>query len=121
MVQNPPANIGDSRGKGLISGSGRSSGVGNGNPVQYSCLENARDRKTRQATVYGVTKESDVTDPTCTYPRVYFFPPNLQGFVPEGLISFPKLISFPNQYSSRGGAQGFSAKPALICLNPPQR
>ena len=40
MVKNPPANSGDIRDVGSISGSGRSSGVGGGNPLQYSCLEN---------------------------------------------------------------------------------
>ena len=42
--------------QGLIPGSGRSPGGGNGNPLQYSCLENFMDRGARQATVHGVTK-----------------------------------------------------------------
>ena len=46
MVKNPPANAG---GVGSIPGSGRSLGVGNGNPLQYSCLGNPIDRETRQA------------------------------------------------------------------------
>ena len=41
---------------GSILGLGRSPGGGNGNPLQYSCLENSMDRTTWQATVYGVTK-----------------------------------------------------------------
>ena len=41
---------------GLIPGSGRSPGEGNGNPLQYSCLENPMDKGTWQATVYEVTK-----------------------------------------------------------------
>ena len=41
VVKNPPANAGD---MGSIPGSGRSPGVGNGNPLQYSCLENSMDR-----------------------------------------------------------------------------
>ena len=41
---------------GLISGSGRSSGEGNGNPLQYSCLENSMDRGAWQFTVYGVAR-----------------------------------------------------------------
>ena len=45
MVKNPPANAGDVRDKGLIPGSGRSPGGGNGNPLQYSCLENPMDRE----------------------------------------------------------------------------
>ena len=39
-VKNPPANAGDERDAGSVPGSGRSSGVENGNPLQYSCLEN---------------------------------------------------------------------------------
>ena len=39
MVKNPPANAGDVRNVGSIPGSGRSPGKGNGNPLQYSCLE----------------------------------------------------------------------------------
>ena len=46
-------NMGD---LGSIPGSGRSPGEGNGNPLQYSCLENSIDRETWWATVHGVTK-----------------------------------------------------------------
>ena len=53
VVKNPPANAGD---VGLIPGSGRSTGEGNGNPLQYSCLENSTDRGALGATVHGVTK-----------------------------------------------------------------
>ena len=41
---------------GLIPESGRSTGKGNGNPLQYSCLENSMDRGAWQAAVHGVTK-----------------------------------------------------------------
>ena len=44
MVKNLPANAGDARDLGLIPGSGRSLGGGNGNPLQYSSLENPMDR-----------------------------------------------------------------------------
>ena len=53
VVKNPPANAGD---VGLIPGSGRSPGGGNGNPLQYSCLENPMERGAWRATVYGVAK-----------------------------------------------------------------
>ena len=53
MVKNVPANAGD---MGLIPGSGRSPGEGNGNPLQYSCLENLTDRGAWQAIDHGVTK-----------------------------------------------------------------
>ena len=55
-VKNPPANAGDARDITSIPGSGRSPGVGSGNPLQYSCLENSMDQGAWQATVYGVTK-----------------------------------------------------------------
>ena len=53
MVKNPPANAGD---VGLIPGLGRSPGEGNGNPLQYSCLENPMDKGAWQATVHGAAK-----------------------------------------------------------------
>ena len=53
VVKNPPANAGD---PGLIPGSGRSPGAGNGNPLEYSCLENPMDGRAWQASVHGVTK-----------------------------------------------------------------
>ena len=45
----------------LIPGPGRSSGVGNGNPLQYPCLENSMDRWARWATVHGASKALDTT------------------------------------------------------------
>ena len=56
MVKSPPANAGDSRDVDSIPGLGRSPGGGNGNPLQYSCLENPMDRKAWRATVHGVAK-----------------------------------------------------------------
>ena len=56
MVKNVPANIGDARDMGSTPGVGRSSGEGNGNPVQYSCLGNPMDRGAWWATVHGVAK-----------------------------------------------------------------
>ena len=53
VVKNSPANVGDS---GLIPGSGRSPGEGNGNPRQYSCLGNPVARGVQWATVHGVAK-----------------------------------------------------------------
>ena len=52
MVKNPPA----MRETCLIPGLGSSSGEGNGNPLQYSCLENPMDRGTWRAAVHGVAK-----------------------------------------------------------------
>ena len=56
MVKNPLANAGDARDVGSIPELGRSPGGGHGNPLQYSCLENPRDRGAWRATVHGVTQ-----------------------------------------------------------------
>ena len=56
MVKNLPASTGDTRGAGLIPGLGRSPGVGNGNPLQCSCLETYMNRGAWQATIHGVAK-----------------------------------------------------------------
>ena len=58
VVKNSPANAGE---PGSITGSGISLGEKNGNPLQYSCLENSRDRGAWLATVHGVAKELDAT------------------------------------------------------------
>ena len=55
-VRNPPGNAGDTRDMGSIPGSGRSPGVGNGNPLQYSCLGNPMDKGARWAKVHEITK-----------------------------------------------------------------
>ena len=55
-VKSPPASAEDIRDLVSISGSGRSPGVGNDNPLQYSCLENPMDRGAWRAPVNGVTK-----------------------------------------------------------------
>ena len=55
MVKNQPANAGDARDAGFIPGLERSPGEGNGNPLQYSYLENSMDRGAWWATVHGVT------------------------------------------------------------------
>ena len=59
MTKNEPADVG---GTSLIPGSGRSPGGGNGNPLQYSCLENSMDRGAWQATVHWFTKSQDTTE-----------------------------------------------------------
>ena len=63
VVKKLPATAGDIRDTGSIPGSGRSPGEGNGNLLQYSCLENPMDRAW-QATVHGGHKESNRTEAT---------------------------------------------------------
>ena len=78
VVKNPPANAGDTRDVGSIPGSGRSPGVGNGNPLQYSCLENPVHRGAWQAMVQGVTK-------SWTWLSTHALPPSS--------VKTPKLLS----------------------------
>ena len=54
VVKNPPANAGYIGDTGSIPGLERSPGVGNGNPLHYSCLENSMDRGVWRATVHGM-------------------------------------------------------------------
>ena len=72
VVKNLPPNAGDTREAGSIPGLGRSPSVGNGNPLQYSCLENSKDRGAWRATVHRVTKSqtrlSDLHFPLYGFP-----------------------------------------------------
>ena len=94
----PPANVEDARDMGSILGSGRSPGVGNGNPLQYSCLGNPMERRSWWATVHGVTK-SQTHKHMCLY--IKFFLPRLYSNLPcqghgytipplSHLLKFPK-------------------------------
>ena len=64
VVKNPPANTGDAGDVDSIPGSGRSSGEGNGNPLQYSCLENPMDIRSLVGCSPWGCKESDTTEAT---------------------------------------------------------
>ena len=84
MVKYLPAHAGEVLDMGSIPGSGRSPGVGNGNPLQYSCLGNSMDRGAWRATVRGVTKSQTERTHTHThthrlistvlYIRQYYYP-----------------------------------------------
>ena len=64
MIKNLPASAGNTGDRGSIPGLGRSPGVGHGNPLQYSCLENSMEisKGALWPIVYGVAKESDMTE-----------------------------------------------------------
>ena len=72
MVKNLPANAGGARDASSIPGSGRSPGSGNGNPLQYSWLENSMDRGVWQAVVHGVANSQTKLN-THTYIYLFFF------------------------------------------------
>ena len=62
VIKNSHASAEDTGDAGFIPGSERSPGVGNGNPLQYSCLRNPMDRGAWQATVHGVAKSQGMTE-----------------------------------------------------------
>ena len=57
VIKNPPENAGDARDMSSVPGSRQSPGGGNGNPLQYSCLNNPMNRGTWQATVHGLQRQ----------------------------------------------------------------
>ena len=70
VVKNLPANAGDTRDVGLIPGLGRSPGKGNGNPLQYSYLENSMGRGTWWASIHGFEKSQTwLSNLACTQPN----------------------------------------------------
>ena len=122
QVKNPPANAGDIRDVSSIPGSGRSPGIGHGNPLQYSCLENPKDRGAWWATVHGVTKESNMTEQlrAHTHPYVHsfggvgFFPvldPALEAELEAGiLVQFVEGTLWDFPHSSVGKESACSAE-----------
>ena len=62
VVKNPLGNAGDTRDTGLIPGLGRSTEEGNGNLLQYSCLEIFMGRRARWATVHGAQRVASNSD-----------------------------------------------------------
>ena len=80
VVKNPPANAGAEGDLGLIPGCGRSPGGGNGNPLQYSCLENPMGRGAWWATVHGVAeswtrliRHTHLTNPAVQHRKALLF------------------------------------------------
>ena len=80
MVKNPPANAEDARDAGLTPGLERSPGTGNGNLLQYSCLENSTDRGAWRAAVHGATKSQ-----TCLGTKPPLPVQNLQSILSKGV------------------------------------
>ena len=62
VIKNPPAKAGDTRDAGSIPGMGRSAGVGNGNLLQYSCLENSNGQRSQAGYSPWDCKELDTTE-----------------------------------------------------------
>ena len=89
-VRNLPANAGDEGDAGSIPGSGRAPGEGNGNPLQYSCLENPKDREAWWATVHGIAKSW--TQPKQLSGAHTQSLPNNSGLKEIGVLSHLKVV-----------------------------
>ena len=90
MSKEPTCNAGDAGDLGSILGLGRSPGEGNGNPLQYSFLENPMDAGTWQATVHRVTKSQTQLKQvsTCNTPILYSFNKCMPAYhVPGTVVS----------------------------------
>ena len=90
LLKNPPTNAGDT---GSIPGSGKSPGDGNGNPFQYSCMENLMDRGGWQARVHGVAR---VGHNLATKPPP---PPQISSYDSAGLSVLQARSSISNTLS----------------------
>ena len=87
VAKNLPANAGDIRDEGSVPQLGRSPGEGNGNPLQYSCLENPMNRGAWRATVHRVAKSrTPLKRPSMQACRVCIY----QSQFPN--VSLPQLI-----------------------------
>ena len=113
VVKNPPANVGDARDAGSIPGWGRSSGAGNGKPLQYSCLENPMDRGAWQVTLHGVAKSQDTTElaPNSTRPCI-----SLILFRNSSLQ--PTSLEDPSQPQRINLITFFATHPSLLYTHP---
>ena len=111
MVTNLPANAGD---VGLITGSERFPGKGNGNLLQYSCLGNPMNRGAWRATVHGVKKESDTTyrlynSNMWKYPIIW-----VERLTKFFWVLFPVLGSWPAERASLEALGGQQCPPTTI-------
>ena len=97
---------------------GRSSGEGNGNPLQYSCLENPRDRETWQATNWGIAKSQ-------MWLNVHTFQSGTWSLVPVGNRKMNRrhhghLFNQNRGYKARNGLGGFESQTEGICVIKPR-
>ena len=96
---------------GSIPGSGSSHGVGNGNPLQYSGLENSMGRGAWWATVHGVTKELDMTERAHTHTHTHTQGPTH----PHLQLMGRQLISSSSTISAKAKSPSASHPPLLPC------
>ena len=115
VIKNPPPNAGGEKDMGLTPGSGRSPGRGNGNQLQYSCLENPMDRGAWQATVHGVARSQTRPKRLSTHIHILGFLGGSDG--KEFACKARDLDSIPGLGRSPGEVNG--NPPQYSCLENP--
>ena len=113
VMEKPSASAGDIRDAGSIPRSGRCPGGGHGNPLQYSCLENPRDRGAWQATVHRVTKSQTRLKRLSTHTRTQWQWPWIELTYVFYFCLFAVVVSFkyqPKQLHSES-----SHTPSIFC------
>ena len=114
MVKSPPANAGDVRNSGSISGSGRSPGEGHGTPLQYSCLENPHGQ--RSLAGYSLRGHKQLYMTECTYTHLLSYRQENSGAngtcgrVALRWISAAGLAPEAADCRGRGGGRGHAVK-----------
>ena len=116
VVKNPPANAGDARDAGLIPGLGRSPGGGNGNPFQYSCLENPHGQRNLE------DFRHDWSDLACihtnSYSSVFQLCPTLCNPVDCSIPGFPALHHLQELAQTQVHWVGDAIQPPRLLLTP---
>ena len=112
VVKNLPADTGDAGEADSIPGSGRSPGVGNGNPLQYFCLGNPMDRGAWCATIHGVAKSQ-----TQLSPFTFFLLSYKEGFQGGSVVNNPSASA---EGTNTGSIPGLGRSPGVGNGNPLQ-
>ena len=106
LVKNLPTSAGDIGDSSLIPGLGRSPGGGNGNPLQYSCLEKSMDRGAWWAATYGVTK-------SWTWLNMYR---HTHSVFSLGIITYPSNFTLKNASSLKASPGTITFIPTIFTL-----
>ena len=117
MENNPLANAGDARDSGWITGSGRSSGVENCNPLQYSCLEHTRDRGAWQAVIHGIAKsQTCLSSHKCSLGIHVALTGSVRATIVANLLQFTYLANCSFNYSTECWREHFSNRPTSAVI-----
>ena len=115
MVKNLPANAGDTGDAGSIRGSGRSTGVGNGTPLQYSCLENSMNRGAWRATSTGSRSRTPLSGRASTH-QLYYCPASSLLLLITEKCKFSVFNTYLNILLLKYSVENFLAGTYFYCI-----